>query len=461
MKKFSTTQKISKIETTSDTITGRAGLAFINRYIQNTGILEILVTKFRFLRKSSKGLGLVTLFKQIILFFFDGTSRHLSYFDNLKNDKGYAAAIEELSKNMASSHTVKRFVQSFPLSSKSAFRKILKKIFIERLRNQQPQIVILTLDTMVMNNDEALKRQGVQPTYKKVKGFQPLQLIWNGFIVDAIFRGGKKHSNSGSGAITIIQSVVKCIREEYDENVTIILRVDSGFYDELNFKAYDNLNIGFVGSGKMYKGVKEHVSEIPEENWSNYDNGKQEWGFCEFGYRGDSWSQYWRAIYTRPQYADKQKLLDFERPSNVILTNIGINPNILKNLPEDQQAKWTKTTTIIANHHDRGADELPHRGLKDFGFEQLPFKKFHANQAFYYLLLISFFLFESYKRDVTENVIPAVSYATTFRRILIDFAGKIIKTGHQRILKISKGVIDSLCITEIWERCNHPPSLLN
>ena len=70
-------------------------------------------------------------------------------------------------------------------------------MFIERLRKQQPQIVILTLDTMVMNNDEALKRQGVQPTYKKVKGFQPLQLIWNGFIVDAVFREGKKHSNSG------------------------------------------------------------------------------------------------------------------------------------------------------------------------------------------------------------------------------------------------------------------------
>jgi hypothetical protein len=44
-----------------------------------------------------------------------------------------------------------------------------------------------------MDNDEAQKRQGVEPPYKKKKGFQPLQMIWNHKIVDAVFRGGKKH----------------------------------------------------------------------------------------------------------------------------------------------------------------------------------------------------------------------------------------------------------------------------
>ena len=58
-------------------------------------------------------------------------------------------------------------------------------------------MVVMTLDTMVMDNDEALKREGCDPTYKKVKGFQPLHLIWEGKIVDAIFRRGKRHSNYG------------------------------------------------------------------------------------------------------------------------------------------------------------------------------------------------------------------------------------------------------------------------
>jgi hypothetical protein len=31
-------------------------------------------------------------------------------------------------------------------------------------------MVVLSLDSMVMDNDEAAKRHGVTPTYKKVKG---------------------------------------------------------------------------------------------------------------------------------------------------------------------------------------------------------------------------------------------------------------------------------------------------
>jgi hypothetical protein len=39
-----------------------------------------------------------------ILFFVDGASRHLVYFDNLKEDSGYAGAIESDSKSLLSSH---------------------------------------------------------------------------------------------------------------------------------------------------------------------------------------------------------------------------------------------------------------------------------------------------------------------------------------------------------------------
>ena len=78
-----------------------------------------------------------------------------------------------------------------------AFRWVLQELFLWRLQQEKPDMVVMTLDTMVMDNDEALQREGCDPTYKKVKGFQPLQLIWNGKIVDAIFRRGKRHSNYG------------------------------------------------------------------------------------------------------------------------------------------------------------------------------------------------------------------------------------------------------------------------
>ena len=41
-------------------------------------------------------------------------------------------------------------------------------------------------------------------------------------------------------------------------------------------------------------------------------------------------------------------------------------------------------------------------------------------------MLISFFLFETFKEDVLEEVLPVASYATTVRRKVVDFAAKII-----------------------------------
>jgi len=119
-------------------------------------------------------------------------------------------------------------------------------LFIWRLKIEKPEIINLTLDTMGMNNNEAKKRQGVEPTYKKYLGFQPLQIIWKRKIVDAIFRGGKKHSNYGNTAVNIVTDLVKLIRKQYDPKATIILRIDSGFFDEANLEAFNKLKIGVI-----------------------------------------------------------------------------------------------------------------------------------------------------------------------------------------------------------------------
>ena len=116
---------------------------------------------------------------------------------------------------------------------------------------------------------------------------------------------------------------------------------------------------------------------------------------------------------------------------------------------------------IIESHHQRGADELPHRGFKDFGFEELPFKRFGPNTAFYYCMLIAFFLSETFKEDVLRDVIPITSYATTVRRKVIDIAGKIINTGRRTILKVSHATMDLLKFDRLWENCQNPPPILS
>ena len=192
-----TAQKIDKLEVTSDTLTSRGGLAFFVKYVEAIGILPLLRNRFGAIQKNAKGVSVRNLFLQALYFFFDGTSRHLSHFDEWQRDQGYGAVVEMAEEQMASSHTRKRFFRAFRIFHAAAFRWVLKELLVWRLRLQKPRAVVITLDTMVMDNDEALQREGCDPTYKKVKGFQPLQLIWEGKIVDAIFRRGKRHSNYG------------------------------------------------------------------------------------------------------------------------------------------------------------------------------------------------------------------------------------------------------------------------
>jgi len=453
---FKSKCKINKIGVTNDTLTGRGGMALFVKYLGSVDIYSILEGSFGGVRKNNKGLPVWNIFKQIFCWFYDGTSRHLNSFDQLKTDEGYASVIENGPEEMVSSHQIKRFYKSFSWVCGGSFRKILRKLFIWRLRRENPEVIDITIDTMVMNNDEAQKRYGVQPTYKKVKGFQPLQAIWKGKIIDAIFRGGKKHSNYGNSVVNMMKDLVGVIRKEYRETVTIIIRLDSGFFDEKILRACDKLGVGFICTGKMYKGVKEYVGVQPESQWKSYYNRKQEWKYLEFGYRCDSWKRFYRALYTRLSYEGEQRLLDFARPDNVILTNIGVNPKVLVNCGTKEEIRLVNAETIIESHHMRGADELPHRGLKDFGFEELPFKRFAPNSAVYYCMLISFFLFETYKEDVLEEVMPIGSYATTVRRKALDFAAKIIGTGRQLILKVTQTVMDNLQFDILWQRSQKP-----
>ncbi len=455
-KEFKSKEKITSIGVTGDTLTGRGGLALFVRYLSSINIYALLLEYFTGIRRSMKGEPVWNIFKQIFCFFYDGTSRHLVYFDQLKKDEGYAAVIESSPKEMLSSHQIKRFFRVFSWIAGGVFRKILKRLFIWRLKIEKPEVINLTLDTMGMNNNEAKKRHGVEPTYKKYLGFQPLQLIWNRKIVDAIFRGGKKHSNYGNTAVNIVTDIVKLIRKEYDPNVTIILRIDSGFFDEINLEAFNKLNIGFICTGKIYEKTKEYIQGLPENSWETYDNGHQQWDYIEFGYRYDSWKKFYRALYTKPAYEEQQRLLEFARPDNIILTNIGLNTAVTANLSDEKQEEIIKAKGIINSHHQRGADELPHRGIKDFGFEEMPFKRFAANSAFYYCMVISFFLFETFKEDVLKEIIPIASYATTVRRKVLDFAAKIVKTGGEIILKVTQTITDTLQFKDLWKKCQNP-----
>ncbi len=65
-----------------------------------------------------------------------------------------------------------------------------------------------------------------------------------------------------------------------------------------------------------------------------------------------------RVFYTGPAHKDQQRLLEFARPDNVLLTNLGRGDAINGRLEAAGLLKCTELSRIIELCHDRGTDEL-------------------------------------------------------------------------------------------------------
>jgi hypothetical protein len=456
--------KINKIETTNDVISGRGGLALFMRYVEQTQFYNLVQNVLGHIKTSKKGLSLFQFIKQMIAFIINGTYMSISSFDKYKQDAGYTALLENKAEEMASSHQIKRFFRKLMNNriTNAIYRKILHELFVWRLTIEQPSIIILGADTMVLNNDDAQKREGVEPTYKKKKGFQPLHISWGCYLIDVLFRSGSKHSNHGKDLINCVTDIVTLIRKRYNQDIPIILVADSGFFDQKNFEYFENeLGIFYIITGKMYDDIKQYLNQIDFSEYRKFNNNGI-WSYFEFGNKLKSWKKFRRVIFTTLETDEQgQFCLEFVKTDMLLYTNIGLDDKMTQQLIAAGGEQLLTADSIIAGAHQRGGDELIHRSIKELAEkEQLPFEKFEMNRGYYYLLVFAHFLFESYKRDVTADVLAVSSYPNTFRRQLIDFAAKIVTHSGQIILKVTTSIYNRIKILELWERCQSPPVIV-
>ena len=448
--------KIHKIEATTDCLTARGGLYFFNEYVENTKLISRLRYKFSHIKASTKGLSVRDYFKQLISFFMDGTKLDLTYFDELTKDNSYCELLNLEQSDMASSHQIKRMTSKFVNSKKHTeiFRDILSDIFIHMLISEQPDVIEIGIDTMILNNDDSKLKEGCSPTYKGVKGFQPLQAYWNGMIIDAIFRDGKCHSNHSDHVKKMIKKLVKKIRKSYRKDVPIILKMDSGFLSDENFTYFEEvLKIKYICVGKMYNSIKDYIGELPVNSRKVF-SGSHDWEYIEFGNKLKSWRKFRRALYVQQVTNNMdQMVLDFARSDRIIYTNIGMDFESDKSLHDLDIADYFTPEFIIKQHHSRAIDELINRELKNFMTkEKLPFRAFSSNQVFYFMQVISFALMRCFQKriifdDNLKNIRPE-----NFRRIFIDIAGKIVTHAGQKILKLKDSIFKKLKLGALFER---------
>ena len=449
--------KINDVAITGDTLSNRGGLSFIMRYLDKTGVFSKVEDRFGHMRKSNKGESIDECARQVVAFCMDGTKHSIARFDELKKDSGYAAVLERDTDSLMSTSAAKRFFRKFRGTTYSSYRSLLNELFIWRLKQEKPAVIELHLDTMVLDNNDAKVREGCNVTYKRVLGFQPLQINWGPYIVDMHFRSGEKHSNHGNDAKEAVARVVKLIRERFDEMIPIIISADSGFLSDENLLYFENeLKIKYVVIGKLYSSVYETMQTAEVTESARVEAKRASWVCYDFTSKLDRWEKPRRTILTTLVAEDEQYVLEGIRDT-VMYTNLGNNDRMDCELHMRGLENLVKTEEIVKLAHHNGEEELNHCSIKDFmGSEQLPFTNFGMNGAYYSLMVISHFLMESFRKDIASNLIPDRCYATRLRREIIDIAVKVVRTSHRIILKTTRVIWDLLDVKNIWERCNSP-----
>jgi len=445
-------QQICVILPSDEQLTGRAGLSVFAMYLRNIALFPIIDRLFGTVRENDKGLAVTEMFVQILSLFMDGTSRHMSWFDHLAADNAYVGLLG--TGRLASSHAIKRFIGAISFCRIYLFRRLLQDVFLWRLKHTKPDVIVLGIDTTALDNDDAEKRYGVQPTYKKVKWFQPLQMNWGRYVVDAVFRGGKKHSNHGNTVNEMLVCMARKIRKEYCEEVPIIVRMDAGFFDDEVFKICEQLNIGYLCGGKQYRNVIDEATKAVD--WLAFKKAETDsisWMYTEFMSRQKSWHKERRTLFSTLREEDGQYVLQGICRDSVIITNPGLGEEIDEQLSKVGREEWLESGKLLGLYHHRGTDELANHALKTFGHEQLPFKRFTANSAWYYLMVLGNNLFEAFKEEVTESVIPVSAHADTFRRRFIDTAGKLVRHVGKLIMKVNKLDYVRLKFDLLVEKC--------
>lgn len=303
-------------------------------------------------------------------------------------------------------------------------------------------------------------------SYKKEKGYQPLNAYWHeqGTLVFSEFRDGNVNSN---------YRVAEFAKEAFSRLPNHLshrfLRMDSAGYN-FDLMEYCQTNqIGFSISAKLCKSLKDEIRQLEEGQWSKLSKTtgqilkkksgnaeESDWEWSELSYipddpRGDTY----RYLAVRSPLITQKELLSVP----------GGDDTVDEEASKKQYEKNGKTyriRVIVTNRHEIEGEALIHWHNKrcghsehvhsimknELGGGQFPSNKFGANAFWWLMMIFSLNILQIYKTVVLGGCWRS-RRLKAFRLHFIYLAGRI--TRRSRYLNMF--LRDSDLFKEIRERC--------
>jgi len=332
--------------------------------------------------------------------------------DELRNEPIFKRILEKSS--LASQPTLSRFFNRMDEDTLKQFNKICKKLRALIYKIKQPEMVLLDLDSTLLDTYGTQEGEGFNVHYND-HGYHPL-LCYDGLTGDLLkteLRDGTVYTSTG--VVEFMQPLLDEYSQDY-EDIDLFLRGDSGFATPDLFSQCECNGVSYAIRLKANQNLYKLASHIEYEMAELIENNLVDYPviYDEFLYQAGSWD-YPRRVIVKVEKPVNQLTYQY----TFIVTNMEMTPE--------------ETLRYYCN---RGTMENFIKECKNgFDFASTPSKSKIVNANRLQLHSLVYNLFNYFRRIVLPKHMRKMQI-DTIRLKLIKIASKVIKSARYIYFKL-------------------------
>jgi hypothetical protein len=408
---------INKIEFSANNLTSYAGLYPLLNYTEKQGVFQLISNNLMFEDIFTEKIKMKHI-KTMIALQLVG-AENLSRVALFKEDP---ILKEGFDIQVTNAENVSRFFSNFSFKTTQILRNINFEVFKKLLKANKLRKITIDIDSTVENLEG--NQEGA------IKGYNPKKhgnKCYNALLsfcaeLKAYITGFQRSGNAytSNGTAEMIKEIIAQLQGLVTD---IVFRMDSGYFSEEIIKVIEEAGFHYVIKAKHYSTLPSLAYKDKELKWKEFEVSK-EITTCDI--QPQKWDKKRTFVIARklkPHEKEVQEVMfEYDKYSHdFYVTNTEL-------APED----------VIAFYRKRGNCENYIKEAKnDMNVGEMILHSFWANEAIFQLQMLVYNIFLMFKNDnLSTNEYR--EQIKTFRLKYIFVAAKIIKTGRQVIMKISK-----------------------
>ncbi len=431
-----------RIEFSSQALTSYSGLEIISRYLRSMGLNGLLRSAFA--RSPFSGdYGHVPMVRLILVLLFVG-GRRLRHLAFLKHDP-LVRRTAQLQK-LPSERTASRWLKQFNAQKIRILNGLNTWMVIQQIRRHRLKLLTLDIDGTVVSTglQAAWAQRGFNPHHRKMPSYYPLlaHIAEIGCILRLKNRPGNVHD--GKRAEAFIEDVVRQIRKLLGKKMRMQFRFDGAFFQAPVIRTLEKLQCGYAMKVPFWRWLDIKSIVQMRTRWTQVND---EVSCFESHLVIRKWGLRLRTVCYRKKVfhrSPKNYQLNLFSPDDgtyeysAVATNLSLPPADL----------WY----FMAGH---GVQEKTFAELKDgFAFDSVPTNHYGANSAWQILSVLAHNLHRGLQAVVgvpRRSRTRKASYRFRFTAIRttrfewLNVAGRLLKTAHGPVLRLSKVPDREIC----------------